>query len=1127
MYSISIACTWPYNHLMAMRLNFMSGPLLKKVAAAVEKHLGVADSDETISRFLLSLYEEPLEAFSRAVEANGGSDFPPAFVHEVFEAIREEMKELKELKELKLKELEELKELKDGLKREEQVETESANQVHEKPAETQRERLPSERSKDTGTEQKTQKDHNNQHQSHQNQNQKNQHQNYQNHQNQNLQNLQNLQNHQNLQNQHAPEPNIVVGAVCRGTVSNITLYGAFVRLNRFESGLCHISKMLYDGHRVGLPGDVVKQNQEVFVRITDVGSGRRRKIALSMVGVDQTNGEYVEGRESGRESGRQSGRDRVSSGARRLTSPERWEIRQLIAAGAARASDYPELYEAEEDPAESEGFEVEINPHEPKFLQGQVRARAEPAHIVKNPEGSLSRAAMDGLRLAQEMREQKKEQRKKEKQQGTEGQRKDKEQSNKEQSKGKEQAFHSKSRKNVSKSSDLAQLRKRLPVYAMREQLLSAVRDNQFVIVVGETGSGKTTQIVQYLYEENFHRGDKIIACTQPRRVAAESVAKRVAQEVGCPLGQEVGYTIRFDDRTSPATRIKYMTDGMLQREALLDPQMLKYAVVMLDEAHERTVATDVLFALLKKAARANPDLRVLATSATLDADKFSRYFGGCPVLHVPGRTFPVEIMYSREPEPDYVAAALDCVMQIHVAEDSGDILVFLTGQDEIDTCCEALEARIKTLGRAVPELLVLPAYSALPPDQQARIFEPAPPGTRKVVLATNIAETSITIDGIRYVVDPGFVKLNAYDPRLGMDLLVVSPISQAQANQRSGRAGRTAPGKCFRLYTEEAFRTEMRPNTVPEIQRQNLEHTILMLKAMGIDDVLRFEFMDPPPAPTTVQALKELYVLDALDENGHLTSMGRRMADFPMEPALAKTVLASVDLSCASDVLSVVAMLSVQNVFYRPKDKQAAADQRKQRFHSVHGDHLTLLNVFRGWEQSGRSRSWCAENFVQERAMWRAFEVRKQLAAIMVRFRLDVHGSDASAVRKAFCAGYFRNLAKRDPHEGIFTTLVDQTPVHLHPLLAVYGKSVDYVIYHTLLLTTKEYMHCVSVVDPKWLVELAPRFFQPSDPNNPSERRKRQKIVPLFNRFAENQDSWRLTAQVEEKKRALGRLNQ
>ncbi|KAF5209341.1 DEAH-box ATP-dependent RNA helicase prp22 [Clavispora lusitaniae] len=930
---------------MAMRLNFMSGPLLKKVAAAVEKHLGVADSDETLSRFLLSLYEEPLEAFSRAVEANGGSDFPPA-----------------------------------------------------------------------------------------------------------------------------PSPH---------QQNAVSMDAAGLKQE-----------------------DVVAAETET-VRIMKLASISRRKISpLSMVGRRPN----------------QRRRDRFFSGARRLTSLE-----IETAAGAARASDYPELYEVEEDPAESEGFEVEINPHEPKFLQGQVRARAEPAHIVKNPEGSLSRAAMDGSRLAQEMREQKKEQRKKEqKQQGTEGQNKDKEQS-----KGKEQASYSKSRKNVSKSSDLAQSRKRLPVYAMREQLLSAVRDNQFVIVVGETGSGKTTQIVQYLYEENFHRGDKIIACTQPRRVAAESVAKRVAQEVGCPLGQEVGYTIRFDDRTSPATRIKYMTDGMLQREALLDPQMSKYAVVMLDEAHERTVATDVLFALLKKAARANPDLRVLATSATLDADKFSRYFGGCPVLHVPGRTFPVEIMYSREPEPDYVAAALDCVMQIHVAEDSGDILVFLTGQDEIDTCCEALEARIKTLGRAVPELLVLPAYSALPPDQQARIFEPAPPGARKVVLATNIAETSITIDGIRYVVDPGFVKLNAYDPRLGMDSLVVSPISQAQANQRSGRAGRTAPGKCFRLYTEEAFRTEMRPNTVPEIQRQNLEHTILMLKAMGIDDVLRFEFMDPPPAPTTVQALKELYVLDALDENGHLTSMGRRMADFPMEPALAKTVLASVDLSCASDVLSVVAMLSVQNVFYRPKDKQAAADQRKQRFHSVHGDHLTLLNVFRGWEQSGRSRSWCAENFVQERAMWRAFEVRKQLAAIMVRFRLDVHGSDASAVRKAFCAGYFRNSAKRDPHEGIFTTLVDQTPVHLHPSSAVYGKSVDYVIYHTLLLTTKEYMHCVSVVDPKWLVELAPRFFQPSDPNNPSERRKRQKIVPLFNRFAENQDSWRLTAQVEEKKRALGRLNQ
>lgn len=265
------------------------------------------------------------------------------------------------------------------------------------------------------------------------------------------------------------------------------------------------------------------------------------------------------------------------------------------------------------------------------------------------------------------------------------------------------------------------------------------------------------------------------------------------------------------------------MTDGMLEREALNDPFMKKYSVIMLDEAHERTIATDVLFALLKKAAIKNPELRIITTSATLDSDKFSKYFNDCPVMKIPGRTFPVEVLYTKEPEMDYLAAALDSVIQIHLSEPEGDILVFLTGQEEIDTSCEALFERMKVLGDTVPELIILPMYSSLPLEMQSRIFDPTPNGSRKVILATNIAETSITIDGIYYVVDPGFVKINAYDAKLGMDSLIVSPISQAQANQRSGRAGRTGPGKCYRLYTENAYKNEMMANTIPEIQRQNL----------------------------------------------------------------------------------------------------------------------------------------------------------------------------------------------------------------------------------------------------------------------------------------------------------------
>lgn len=492
------------------------------------------------------------------------------------------------------------------------------------------------------------------------------------------------------------------------------------------------------------------------------------------------------------------------------------------------------------------------------------------------------------------------------------------------------------------------------------------------------------------------------IGCTQPRRVAAMSVAKRVSEEVGCRLGQEVGYTIRFEDCTSPETRIKYMTDGMLQRECLIDPLCSSYSVVMLDEAHERTIATDVLFGLLKsrflqyihhhlliivlEAVKRRPDLKLIVTSATLDAEKFSKYFFGCPIFTIPGRTYPVEILYTKDPENDYLDAALITVMQIHLSEPPGDVLLFLTGQEEIDTACEILFERMKALGPKVPELIILPIYSALPSEVQSRVFEPTPPGARKVVIATNVAETSLTIPGIYYVVDPGFSKQNAYDPRLGMDSLVVMPISQAQARQRAGRAGRTGPGKTYRLYTEAAYRNEMLPNSIPDIQRTNLSSTILQLKAMGINDLLSFDFMDPPPSQTMLTALENLYALSALDDEGLLTRLGRKMADFPMEPPLAKMVIASVDLGCSEDILSIVAMLSVQTVFYRPKEKQSQADSKKAKFHQPEGDHLTLLTVYNGWKAANFSNPWCYENFIQARSVRRAQDVRKQLLGIMDR---------------------------------------------------------------------------------------------------------------------------------------------
>ncbi|KIK07287.1 hypothetical protein K443DRAFT_673549 [Laccaria amethystina LaAM-08-1] len=949
----------------------------------------------------------------------------------------------------------------------------------------------------------------------------------------------------------------VLFKIYNGKVTGLKDFGAFVTLEgvmgRVE-GMVHVSS-IQTGARANSASDLLSRGQQVKIKVMSVAGNR---IGLSMKDVDQVSGRDLTPHlrimsEAELEEDRVRA-ERASSGAnalplrskdegpvrsaKRLTSPERWEIKQLISSGAIDASEYPDLDEDFNNPMAhvqvEEELDVEIREDEPPFLAGQTKRTLDlsPVKIVKAPDGSLNRAALAGASLAKERREL----RQQEANEEADSQARDFSQPwldpmSKETDKmfaqdlrgslrgqkagevpsWKQQSFNKATTFGEITSLSIQDQRKSLPIYKLRDPLLKAIEEHQVLIVVGDTGSGKTTQMVQYLAESGYAERGRI-GCTQPRRVAAMSVAKRVSEEVGCRLGQEVGYTIRFEDCTSPETRIKYMTDGMLQRECLIDPLCSSYSVVMLDEAHERTIATDVLFGLLKKAVKRRPDLKLIVTSATLDAEKFSKYFFGCPIFTIPGRTYPVEVLYTKEPESDYLDASLITVMQIHLSEPPGDILLFLTGQEEIDTACEILFERMKALGPKVPELLILPIYSALPSEVQSRVFEPTPPGARKVVIATNVAETSLTIPGIYYVIDPGFSKQNAYDPKLGMDSLVVMPISQAQARQRSGRAGRTGPGKCYRLYTEAAYRNEMLPNSIPDIQRTNLAATILQLKAMGINDLLSFDFMDPPPAPTMLTALESLYALSALDDEGLLTRLGRKMADFPMEPPLAKMLIASVELGCSEEILSIVAMLSVQSVFYRPKEKQGQADSKKAKFHQPEGDHLTLLTVYNGWKAANFSNPWCYENFIQARSMRRAQDVRKQLLGIMDRYKHDIlsAGRDYNRVRKAICSGFFRNAAKKDPQEG-YKTLVEGTPVYIHPSSALFNRNPEWLVYHELVLTTREYCHNVTAVEPKWLVEVAPQFFKVADANKISKRKRQEKIEPLFNKY-EKPDEWRLS---------------
>lgn len=627
----------------------------------------------------------------------------------------------------------------------------------------------------------------------------------------------------------------------------------------------------------------------------------------------------------------------------------------------------------------------------------------------------------------------------------------------------------------------VSQVRRSLPVYTVKSKLMNIIRDHQVVVVVGETGSGKTTQLTQYLEEEGYGRFG-IIGCTQPRRVAAVSVAQRVAEEFrnGSELGKEVGYAIRFEDMTSDKTVIKYMTDGILLRESLSDAELDRYSVVIMDEAHERSLNTDVLFGVLRGVLMRRRDLKVIITSATLNAEKFANFFGQAPVFNIPGRTFPVDTFFARTPIEDYVDGAIWQAVQIHIqAPLPGDILVFMTGQEDIETTCEALAEKINKLEKPRP-LLILPIYSQLAADLQAKIFEPAPEGVRKVVVATNIAETSLTIDGIRFVIDSGFCKLKTYNPRLGMDALLLCPASQSSVNQRAGRAGRTGPGKCYRLFTSTAYLKELLETNVPEIQRTNLSHVVLLLKTLGVADVLDFPFLDPPPAENVLKSMLGLWLLGALDAKGLLTDLGRRMSAFPLDPALSSLIFKGEEFGCLVEAITIVAMLSVPNVFVRPHGREEESDSAREKFFVPESDHLTLLHVYQRWRAAGSRGEWCAKHYISGKSMRKAREVREQLLEIVKTEKMKESSCDDwDSIRRAVAAAFFYQASRRKGI-GEYINIRSGVVCGLHPTSALYGTglSPDYVVYHELILTKREFMSCVTAVDPQWLAEAGPALY-------------------------------------------------
>lgn len=600
------------------------------------------------------------------------------------------------------------------------------------------------------------------------------------------------------------------------------------------------------------------------------------------------------------------------------------------------------------------------------------------------------------------------------------------------------------------------------------------------------------------------------------------SVAQRVAQEMDVELGQEVGYSIRFEDCTSSRTILKYMTDGMLLREAMSDPTMSRYSTIILDEAHERTLATDILMAFLKEVAVKRPDLKVIIMSATLDAEKFQAYFDDAPLLAIPGRTHPVEIFYTTEAEKDYVEAAIRTVIQIHATEPEGDILLFLTGEDEIESACQEITAQGRELASAgAGDLKVLPLYGTLPPHRQQRIFEPISPAVnskgrpnRKVVVSTNIAETSVTIDGVVYVVDPGFSKQKVYNPRIRVESLLVSPISQASAQQRAGRAGRTKPGKCFRLYTEAAFKKELIPQTYPEILRVNLGATVLELLKLGITDIVHFDWLDPPAPATLMRALEELNYLGCLDDEGELTHLGSLAANFPLDPALAVMLIRSPECYCSNEILTLTALMSVPQIFLRPPNKRAEADEMKDSFSHPYGDLLTMLNAFHAFKQpqsQDEPDAWCRRHFLSYRALSQADRIRSQLGVMMEKHDLELVSrpfddpSYYENIRRALVTGFFMKAARLAPGEKkAYVTADDGAQMTLIHPSSVIGKASSgagngyggnggggaggggssgylprWVIYNEFIMTQQKYLRTVTAVKPEWLVSTARPYFE------------------------------------------------
>jgi ATP-dependent helicase HrpA len=624
-----------------------------------------------------------------------------------------------------------------------------------------------------------------------------------------------------------------------------------------------------------------------------------------------------------------------------------------------------------------------------------------------------------------------------------------------------------------------------LPISGRRDEIVGAIRDHQVLIVCGDTGSGKTTQLPKLAWLAGRGRAGRI-GCTQPRRLAASSMARRVAEEMRCPLGHQVGYQVRFADHTTRETIIKFMTDGILLAETQADRSLRRYDALIIDEVHERSLNIDFILGYLNNLLPGRPDLKLILSSATLDAERFSRFFGNAPVITVEGRTYPIEDIYQPPHSDDedlsrQVARAVEWIGDL---DKKGDILVFLPGEREIHDAANVLR------GRKLEHAEILPLYARLSMADQQRVFTVG--GRRRIVLATNVAETSLTIPGIRYVVDSGLVRLSRYRPKRQIQSLQIEPVSQASARQRRGRCGRVSDGVCVRLYGEDELLAAA-AYTDPEIRRTTLAGVILQMKVLGLPSIEEFPFIDPPSRQLIKQGYDTLFEIGALDKDNHLTPIGREIARFPVDPQLARMLVQARTDSVLSELIVIAAALNIQDPRERPMEQAAAADAAHAQWRDERSDFVTLLRLWNAWHEArhqepshSRQRKWCQKHFLNYRRMVEWQNLVLELADVTHELKWNVKIQDKvhddcfhDRIHRAILTGFPMHVGMRG--ETMEYRGARGQAFFIFPGSGLFKSAPRWVVTFALVETVKLYARMVGTIDPAWVEQAVPHLCRKS----------------------------------------------